>query len=167
MREHGLGRRHDSILAIDFGADGKSGPDGVIDQSKEIVFTQWAPGTSSDMAVLSQVFDTNHNGLLDGGDLSWSDFRIWQDGNGDGISQPGEVKTLASLGIKSIGLDPANPSQFRMVSSIPGRCELQHTGPPRGDVALAYQSQSSGAGSDLQQAFQFASAMSSLGISGR
>jgi hypothetical protein len=69
----------DGFLAIDVAANGDAGPDGVIDQSKEIVFTEWAPGTTSDMAALRQVFDTNHNGALDAGDARWSEFRVWQD----------------------------------------------------------------------------------------
>ena len=51
----------------------------MIDQTKEIVFTAWAPGTTSDMAALRQVFDTNHNGALDAGDSRWSEFRVWVD----------------------------------------------------------------------------------------
>src|SRR5262249_37538611 len=59
---------HDGLLAIDLGADGEGGPDGMIDQTKEIVFTEWAPGTGSDMAALRQAFDTNHDGKLDAAD---------------------------------------------------------------------------------------------------
>jgi hypothetical protein len=63
------------------------------------------------MAALRQVFDTNHNGSLDRGDALWGDFRIWQDANGDGISQPCEVKTLADRGITGINLMPTGPAQ--------------------------------------------------------
>ena len=59
---------HDGLLAIDLGAEGQAGPDGVIDQAKEINFTLWAPGTTSDLQALRQVFDTDHNGKLDPGD---------------------------------------------------------------------------------------------------
>lgn len=92
----------DALLAIDLAVGGGNGADGVIDQTKEIVFTAWAPGTTSDMAALAQVFDTNHNGQLDAGDSRWSDFRVWRDANGDGISQGGEVKSLDAIGIVSV-----------------------------------------------------------------
>lgn len=83
--------------------------------------TAWAPGATSDMAALAQVFDTNRNGQLDAADSRWSDFRIWQDVNGDGISQPGEVQSLDAIGIASIGLDPKGPSQtFADGSAISG-----------------------------------------------
>jgi hypothetical protein len=130
----------DGFLTIDLGADG---PDGVIDQASEIVFTQWSPGAASDMAALRDVFDTDHNGKLDLGDARWSDFRIWQDANGDGVSQTGEVKTPGALGIVSIGLDPAGPSQnFADGSAIQGLAGFVRTDGSIGtaaDVVLAYQ----------------------------
>jgi Ca2+-binding RTX toxin-like protein len=133
----------DGLLAIDLAADGKSGPDGVIEQTSEIVFTQWAPGASSDMAALRQVFDTNHNGLLDSGDDRWGDFRIWRDGNGDGISQAGEVRTLAEMGIVSIGLNPTGTStSFKDGSAIQGVTNFTKADGSMGiagDVSLAYQ----------------------------
>ena len=36
--------------------------------------------------------------------MLWSQLSVWQDANGDGVSEAGEVKTLAQLGIQSIGL---------------------------------------------------------------
>jgi Ca2+-binding RTX toxin-like protein len=133
----------DGFLAIDLGADGKPGPDGVIDQAKEIVFTQWSPGATSDMAALRAMFDTNHNGLLDRGDARWSEFRVWQDADGDGFSRPGEVKTLDALGFASIGLDPTGPSQnFSDGSAIHGLSSFTRADGAMGtagDVALSYQ----------------------------
>jgi hypothetical protein len=132
----------DGFLAIDLGAGGQAGPDGVIDQSKEIVFTEWASGTTSDMQALRQVFDTNHDGELDSGDALWSDFRIWQDANGNGVSDPGEVKTLDQLGITSIDLNPTGPAQhFADGSVIQGLSTFTRADGTTGvaaDVALAY-----------------------------
>ena len=143
------GRQHtawagnnDGLLAIDLGADGK--PDGVIEQAKEIVFTEWSPGASSDMAALRAVFDTDHNGLLDHSDARWSDFRVWQDANGDGVSQQGEVRTLDDLGLVSIGLEPTGtPQIFPDGSAIQGLANFTRADGSIGtaaDVALAYQS---------------------------
>jgi hypothetical protein len=95
------------------------------------------------MAALRAAFDTNHNATLDSGDARWSEFRIWQDANGDGVSQAGEVRTLDALGIASIGLDPAGPSQnFSDGSAIQGLASFTRTDGTTGaagDVALAYQ----------------------------
>ncbi|MCJ9728971.1 calcium-binding protein [Bradyrhizobium sp. PRIMUS42] len=137
----------DGLLAIDLGANGCAGPDGAINQAKEIVFTAWAPGTTSDMAALAQVFDTNHNSLLDAGDSRWSDFRIWQDANGDGISQAGELKSLDAIGIVSIGLDPKGPLQTfadgSIISGLANFAWKDGTVGTAGDVSLAYEAGSS------------------------
>jgi hypothetical protein len=132
----------DGFLVIDLAVDGTSGPDGVIDQAKELIFTQWAPGTGSDMAALRQVFDTNHNGKLDAGDARWSEFRVWIDGNEDGISQPGELKTFDQLGITSIGLDPSGPARMisdgSIIQGVSAYTRTDGTTGVAGDVALVY-----------------------------
>src|SRR5262249_9891418 len=131
---------HDGILAIDLSEDGA--PDGVIDQIKEINFALWAPGAGSDMAALEQVFDTNHDGTLDAADAQWRSFRIWQDANGDGASQAGEVHTLDELGIAYIGLTPTGPAQqLSDGSAIQGLSTFAWTDGRTGlagDVALAF-----------------------------
>jgi Ca2+-binding RTX toxin-like protein len=133
----------DGILAIDLGRGGAAGPDGVIDQSNEIVFGNWAPGAASDMAALRTVFDTNHDGVLDQSDERWSEFRIWQDANGDGISQAGEVRSLDAVGVVSIGLDPSGPSQmFADGSAITGASNFAWKDGRVGtaaDVSLVYE----------------------------
>jgi Ca2+-binding RTX toxin-like protein len=86
------------ILALDDNLDG------TIDSSTEISFVQDVPGATTDLEGLA-AFDTDHNGELDPGDAHWNDFRIWTDTNGDGISEPGELETLAQAGITSINLD--------------------------------------------------------------
>jgi hypothetical protein len=142
--------RDNGILAIDRGADGSLSGDGVIDQSREILFTEWAPGTTSDMAALRQVFDTNQNGALDPGDLLWDDFRVWQDANQDGISQAGEVKTLGQLGITSIGLTPSGPTQQladgSLIQGVATYTRVDGTTGLAADAALAYEPQSVVAG---------------------
>jgi hypothetical protein len=132
----------DGFLAIDLDEDGRTGADGVIDQSKEIVFTQWASGSTSDMQALRQVFDTNHNRQLDSGDTRWSEFRIWQDANSNGTSDPGEVETLDHLGIISVDLSPIGPAQqFTDGSAIQGLSTFSRADGTTGvaaDVSLAH-----------------------------
>ncbi|MEY9524038.1 PII-like signaling protein [Bradyrhizobium japonicum] len=151
----------DAFLAID--PDGR----GIIDQAKQIEFTQWAPGTASDMQALRQVFDTNHNGELEANDAMWSDFRIWQDANSDGISDPGEVRMLDEAGITSINLNPTGPAQRfsdgSVISGLSSYTRSDGTTGLAGDVALAYSgslSGAKGAGSIDSQISQLVQAMS-------
>ncbi|MFI3156852.1 MAG: calcium-binding protein [Methylococcaceae bacterium] len=46
--------------------------------------------------------DNNNDGKLDSQDAVWTELKIWQDRNSDGISNTGELKTLNDLGIQSI-----------------------------------------------------------------
>ncbi|WP_262032443.1 hypothetical protein [Microvirga sp. Mcv34] len=101
----------DGFLVIDLAADGTAGADGVIDQDREIAFTSWAPGTDTDMEALAAAFDNNGDGVLDSRDARWREFRIWQDVNQNGQTDQGELRTLESWGITSIGLDLTKESQ--------------------------------------------------------
>ncbi|WGL98271.1 hypothetical protein QE177_14040 [Arsenophonus sp. aPb] len=50
-------------------------------------------------------FDNNLDGLIDKKDNLWSEIKIWQDKNTDGISQANELTAMESIGIKSIELN--------------------------------------------------------------
>jgi len=43
--------------------------------------------------------DTNADGLVNAQDANWTNLRIWQDANSDGITDEGELKSLESLDI--------------------------------------------------------------------
>ncbi|QEP44916.1 hypothetical protein D5085_18305 [Ectothiorhodospiraceae bacterium BW-2] len=88
----------DGLLVLDLGSDSQ-----ITDRS-EFVFTDHAPDAKTDMEALQTVFDSNQDGWLDNQDSQWSEFAIWQDGNSNGISEAGEVKSLAEWGIARIGL---------------------------------------------------------------
>ncbi|WP_018141152.1 calcium-binding protein [Thioalkalivibrio sp. ALJ7] len=50
------------------------------------------------------IHDTNDNGRIDPGDKAWGDLRLWQDANGNGVVDEGELLTLDEVGIGSIDL---------------------------------------------------------------
>ncbi|MEQ1672178.1 MAG: hypothetical protein ABL893_15085, partial [Hyphomicrobium sp.] len=100
----GDGRQHrtawagtgDAMLVLDLAGTGQ------ITERNQIVFTDWDPTASSDMQALSNVFDTNHNNLLDAGDAQFSAFKLMVS-NADGTKT---LKTFAQAGVTSIGLTP-------------------------------------------------------------
>src|SRR6185312_8395456 len=49
--------------------------------------------------------DSNHDNIFNSSDAAYSQVRVWQDTNGDGQTDPGELATLAALGITSIALN--------------------------------------------------------------
>lgn len=88
----------DGWLAID--ANGN----GLVDDGTEIVFTKQATDSQTDLQALAEVYDSNHDGLLSAADEKWAKFGVWNDANQNGMTDPGEFKDLATLGIESIEL---------------------------------------------------------------
>ena len=48
--------------------------------------------------------DSDGDGKIMGKDVLWSELQIWQDVNGDGVTDAGELKTLEEAGIASLDL---------------------------------------------------------------
>jgi hypothetical protein len=46
-----------------------------------------------------RALDTNHDNVIDTKDVAFENLRVWIDGNGDAITEAGELHTLADLGI--------------------------------------------------------------------
>jgi trimeric autotransporter adhesin len=55
--------------------------------------------------------DTNGDGLVNAQDANWTNLRVWQDANSDGISQEGELKTLEELDIVGFHVDKTENSR--------------------------------------------------------
>lgn len=84
----------DGVLVLDINNDG------LINQRNEIDFTEWAPGSKTDMEALRAAFDTNHDGLLSAADADWASFKVLVT-NSDGTVT---LRSMSELGITSIGL---------------------------------------------------------------
>ena len=100
----------DAWLALDKDGSGK------IDHFNEISFINDTPGATSDLEGL-QIYDTNNNGHLDIGDARYSEFLVWQDANSNGVSDAGELKTLAEADIVSIDLTPISTGDVAQSSA--------------------------------------------------
>lgn len=85
----------DGILALDRNGDG------VVNNGAEIVF---GGNGLTDLQGLAANFDSNGDGFLDASDIDFSKFGVWQDANGNGVSDAGEFASLTSLGIVSLKL---------------------------------------------------------------
>ncbi|RCW87709.1 RHS repeat protein [Phyllobacterium bourgognense] len=140
----------DGLLVIDLAKDGAAGPDGKIDQAREIAFALWKTEKEidsenvTDLEGLRYAFDTNHDNMLDQNDARWNEFRVWQDTNQNGISEDGELMTMSDAGIKLINLlpDPKGAKQFADGSAITGTTTALMTDGTTmlvGDVSLRFQ----------------------------
>lgn len=84
----------DGLLALDKNNDGKINDVGELFGSAD----------RSGFSELSD-YDSNSDGSIDGEDDVFEQLKVWQDKNGDGISQENELSSLADQNIQSISLD--------------------------------------------------------------
>jgi Ca2+-binding RTX toxin-like protein len=85
----------DGVLALDRNGDGR------INGVSEISFLGDRPGAASDLEGLG-AFDSDGDGALTAADAAFGSFLVWQDRNSNGISDAGELMTLAELGVRSL-----------------------------------------------------------------
>ncbi len=97
----------DGLLAYDIDGNGK------IEHADEISFAGYKYGAQTDLEGL-KAFDTNGDGVFSAADDNWSKFGVWQDANQNGITDPGEFRTLADMGVASIAL--TSDGQFSIVN---------------------------------------------------
>jgi hypothetical protein len=76
--------------------------DGVVRDASQYAFTQY--GGQTDLQGLAAGFDSNHDGVFNAQDAKFAEFAVWQDANQNGVSDAGEVRSLADRGIESINL---------------------------------------------------------------
>ena len=96
----------DGFIAYDKNADGK------IDRFDEISFVPYKPDSQTDLEGL-RAFDTNGDGVFSAADAKWSSFGVWRDANSNGITDPGEFKSLDAMGINGIAL--TSDGRFQVV----------------------------------------------------
>ena len=89
----------DGILALD--VDGN----GTIDNGSEIFSPWFAGGSHAGSLAALATLDDNGDGVIDSGDAAFGNLQVWQDLDHDGVSDAGELKSLADHGITGINLD--------------------------------------------------------------
>ena len=88
---------NDGLLAVDINGNGK------IDDISEL----FGSATASGFAKLA-AYDTNGNGVVNAQDSQFGNLRIWQDLNGNGQTDSGELHTLPQAGVASISLNASS-----------------------------------------------------------
>ena len=104
----------DGLLVLDRNGNG------VIDDGTELFGDQTPISggiASSGFAALSDL-DLNADGVIDASDQQFSEIRIWQDINQDGLSDDSELFSLQEIGISSINLNPSESNQVVNGNSI-------------------------------------------------
>ena len=99
----------DGLLALDINGNG------TIDDISEL----FGSPTQSGYAELA-AHDGNADQVIDAADAVFADLRVWQDANRDGVTDAGELKTLAEAGITSIGLTSTTPAAAGLEAEIAG-----------------------------------------------
>ncbi len=129
--------KNDGLLAYDIDGDGK------IDKPGEISFTSYKDGAQTDLEGM-KAFDTNHDGIFDARDEKWARFGIWRDANQNGITDTGELISLADFDVRAIQL--TSDGKFSVVNGQTvhgiGVIDLQNGSQlAMADVTLAYSQQ--------------------------
>jgi hypothetical protein len=88
--------------------------DGLVHNNSQYAFGQYATTyhtdalgnarSATDLEGLADAFDTNRDGVFSMTDEKFGEFKVWQDIDQDGVSDAGEVRSLADVGITSINL---------------------------------------------------------------
>lgn len=80
--------------------------DGTISDMTEIVsdyFNGRTPDGKAAIEILA-AYDSNNDGVFSAADAQFSNFRIWRDANGNGLTDSGELLTLTQAGITAFNL---------------------------------------------------------------
>jgi hypothetical protein len=153
----------DGLLVID--RDG----DGAITHASEISFLAEKENAKTAWDGLG-VLDANKDGKINATDARFGDLKVWQDANHNGISDVGELKSLAEVGIKEIALaTTAVGEAAKLGKNLPLTTAVytRDNGQTAtiGNVAFAFEP-SSARNDAAQAAARLAQAMSTFAVTG-
>jgi len=97
--------KHDGLLVIDLNQDG------VINTGAELFGSSTAltqGGLAEDGWLALAQYDLDTDGRIDAKDAIFKDLQVWVDTNSNGVSEAGELRSLADAGVQSINLQHDN-----------------------------------------------------------
>ena len=95
--------KDDGYLFVDLDGDGKvSHPDELI------IANQTENPYDTDLEAFATLYDSNKDGVFDKNDVHFNMVKIWQDLDGDGVSDSNEVKSFADYGMISLNVTSDN-----------------------------------------------------------
>lgn len=108
---------HDGLLVRDLNGNGS------IDNGAELFgnSTLLPDGTKAqDGWAALAALDSNGDGNVDAQDAAFGQLRVWQDANGNGVTDAGELKSLSDLGIASVNTGHDNRSVEQNGNTLQG-----------------------------------------------
>jgi len=99
----GWASSNDGLLVRDLNDDGR------ITDGSELFgsFSKLSDGSRArDGYEALQAFDSNSDGYVDSTDANYLDLMVWRDSNENGVTDQGELSSLADLGISRLGTNP-------------------------------------------------------------
>jgi len=72
-------------------------------------------------------YDSNSDGWVNASDAAFGELRIWQDANENGLTENGELVTLAAAGIESLSVDYASDFSFDGQGNVLGERSVAQT----------------------------------------
>jgi|GEM_PF-1490701 len=91
----------DAFLVLDRNGDGKINNGTELFGDHTAQPATWNPNGFHAL----KVFDSNGDGLIDAKDFAFSQLRLWNDANGSGLTDAGELTTLSDNGLTSISVN--------------------------------------------------------------
>lgn len=79
--------------------------DGTISSLQETNWLGLSQTAKTDLDVLREIFDTNHDGIFDSSDDEWQNFALWQDTNMDGKVTDDEFTKISDSSILQLNLN--------------------------------------------------------------
>ncbi len=129
--------RDDGFLVID------RNNDGLITEASELSLASEDEDARSGLEGLARL-DSNGDGVIDNRDARFSELRVWQDRNGNGRTDAGELRSLEEAGIVASNLTTITPTQAQVkldrnvIAATTTFVRANGTTSTAADVSLAY-----------------------------